>query len=84
MPESDQPYGAEATETTKSLALDQEVRVIAIDVDRYERMVAEVQLLDGRSLNHELVKTGACWWYRKYALMSYPVLTTGNSSQCVV
>jgi endonuclease YncB( thermonuclease family) len=66
-PESNQEYGEEATETTKSLALNQDVRMTAIEVDHYARMVAEVRFLDGRSLNHELVKAGACWWYRKYA-----------------
>ena len=66
-PESNQEYGTEATEATKGLAPNQEVRMTAIEIDRYARMVAEVRLLDGRSLNHELVKAGACWWYRKYA-----------------
>ena len=66
-PESNQDYGEEATQTTKNLALNQDVRMTAIDIDRYARMVAEVRFLDGRSLNHELVKAGACWWYRKYA-----------------
>jgi hypothetical protein len=30
-----------------------------------------VILLDGMNLNHELVKQGWCWWYRKYALLNY-------------
>jgi endonuclease YncB( thermonuclease family) len=66
-PESDQPYGTEATETTKALALNREVTVTPTTTDRYGRIVAEVTLQDGRSLSHELVKVGACWWYRKYA-----------------
>jgi micrococcal nuclease len=66
-PESDQSYGAEATEATKTLALNIEVTVTPITTDRYGRTVAEVTLQDGRSLSHELVKVGACWWYRKYA-----------------
>jgi micrococcal nuclease len=66
-PESDQPYGAEATEVTKVLALDREVTVTPFTTDRYGRTVADVTLQDGRSLTHELVKSGACWWYRKYA-----------------
>jgi len=37
------------------------------DRDRYERTVGDVLLPDGRSLNHELVKAGLAWWYRKYA-----------------
>jgi|SRR6185295_11389631 len=66
-PESDQPYGAEATEATKTLALNKEVTVIPITTDRFGRTVANVNLPDGRSLSHELVKVGACWWFRKYA-----------------
>jgi micrococcal nuclease len=66
-PESDQPYGAEATEIAKTLALNREVTVTPITTDRYGRTVAEVTLQDGRSLNRELVKAGACWWFRKYA-----------------
>ena len=27
----------------------------------------DVILPDGINLNHELVKQGWCWWYRKYA-----------------
>jgi endonuclease YncB( thermonuclease family) len=26
-----------------------------------------VLLPDGTNVNHELVKNGWCWWYRKYA-----------------
>ncbi|MGH7183813.1 MAG: thermonuclease family protein [Nitrospiraceae bacterium] len=66
-PESDQPYGAEATEATKSLVLERDVTVTPVTTDRYGRTVAEVNLQDGRSLLHELVKAGACWWFRKYA-----------------
>jgi hypothetical protein len=36
------------------------------DVNRYGRLVPEVILPDGRSLNHELVKVGMAWWYRQY------------------
>ncbi len=35
--------------------------------DRYGRTIGEVMLPDGRVLNHELVKAGFAWWYRKYA-----------------
>jgi micrococcal nuclease len=66
-PESDQPYGAEATEATKVLALNRAVTVAPFTTDRYGRTVADVTLQDGRSLTHELVKAGACWWFRKYA-----------------
>ena len=35
--------------------------------DKYKRTLADVFLLDGTHVNHELVKGGWCWWYRKYA-----------------
>ena len=35
--------------------------------DRFGRLIADVLLPDGRSLNRELVKAGLAWWYRRYA-----------------
>ena len=35
--------------------------------DKYGRTLAHVLLPDGTHVNHELVKEGWCWWYRKYA-----------------
>ena len=37
------------------------------ETDRYGRTVADVILVDGRILNHELVRAGLAWRYRKYA-----------------
>ncbi len=37
------------------------------DTDRYGRTVADVILVDGRTLNHELVRAGLAWRYRRYA-----------------
>ncbi len=34
-------------------------------LDKYGGTIADVLLIDGTSVNHELVKDG-CWWYRKY------------------
>lgn len=44
-----------------------EVEVRVLDTDRYGRLVGEVVLPDGISLNKELVHAGLAWWYRKYA-----------------
>ena len=35
--------------------------------DKYGRTLADVLLPDGTNVNHELVREGWCWWYRKYA-----------------
>jgi len=44
----------------------QTVTVQPGDRDRYGRTVGEVLLLDGRSLNRELVRAGLAWMYRRY------------------
>jgi endonuclease YncB( thermonuclease family) len=33
--------------------------------EKYKRILGDVILPDGMSLNQELVKRGWCWWYRK-------------------
>ena len=35
--------------------------------DRNGRLLGEVLLPDGRSLNAELVRAGYAWWFRKYS-----------------
>jgi micrococcal nuclease len=35
--------------------------------DKYGRILADVLLADGTNVNHQPVKEGWCWWYRKYA-----------------
>lgn len=37
------------------------------ELDKYGRSVGDVLLIDGRSLNQELVRAGLAWWYRKYS-----------------
>ena len=66
-PESDQPFGNQATQLTTQLALDKTVTVTDFGRDKYHRLLGEVLLPDGRLLNRELVREGFCWWYRKYA-----------------
>jgi micrococcal nuclease len=35
--------------------------------DRYGRILGDVFLPDGRSLNQELVRNGFAWWFRRYS-----------------
>ena len=49
------------------MAFGKEATVQIKDTDRYGRIVGEVILPDGLSLNKELVFVGLAWWYRKYA-----------------
>ncbi len=66
-PEKRQAFGARAKQFTSEQVFGQTVTVIPVDVDRYGRLVGEVILDDGPSLNRELVAVGLAWWYRKYS-----------------
>lgn len=66
-PENGQAFSNRAKQFTAELAFGQIVQVIERDRDRYGRTVADVVLADGRSLNHELVRAGYAWWFRRYS-----------------
>jgi endonuclease YncB( thermonuclease family) len=66
-PEKAQAFGTRARQFASELVFGQTVTVRVRDIDRYGRLVGEVLLPDGRSLNHELVAAGMAWWYRQYA-----------------
>jgi endonuclease YncB( thermonuclease family) len=66
-PEGRQAFGTKAKEFTAALAAGKTVTVAEKGKDRYGRVIGDVTLPDGRSLNRELVKAGMAWWYRKYA-----------------
>ena len=66
-PESNQPWGQQATQLTRQLVDRKEVTVTDFGRDKYHRMIGQVVLSDGRNLGQELVREGFCWWYQKYA-----------------
>jgi len=66
-PEKGQAYGQKAKQAASDLAFGKEVTVQTHGYDKYQRTLGDVILPDGINLNHELVKQGWCWWYRKYA-----------------
>ena len=67
-PENKQPFGTLAKKFTTSVVFGQRVRVEAVEVDRYGRMVGTVyRMEDGVELNAALVAAGYAWWYRYYA-----------------
>ncbi len=65
-PEKRQAFGNRAKQFTSSLVFAKTVMVQVLDQDRYGRTVGVVLLPDGRSLNHELVRAGLAWMYRRY------------------
>jgi endonuclease YncB( thermonuclease family) len=66
-PEKAQAFGKKAKQLTSDLVFDQKVVVRVAVRDRYGRVVGEVFLPDGRSLNRELLAAGLAWWYRDYS-----------------
>jgi micrococcal nuclease len=66
-PESGQAFGSRAKAFTSELTFGKVVTVRPRNKDRYGRTVAEIVLADGRNVNHELVRAGFAWWFRKYA-----------------
>lgn len=66
-PEKGQAYGKRAKQAASALAFGQEVSLQIHGKDRHKRILGDVILSDGTNVNHELVKEGWCWWYRKYA-----------------
>lgn len=66
-PEKKQAFGQRAKDFTSSLVAGRVVSVQVRDLDRYGRVVGEVFLPDGRSVNRLLVENGFAWWYRQYS-----------------
>jgi endonuclease YncB( thermonuclease family) len=66
-PELVQAFGRKARSFTADLASGREVRVAEKGRDKYDRILAEIFLPAGRSLNRELVSAGFAWWFRKYS-----------------
>ena len=66
-PEKDQAYGKKAKQAASALVFGKKVTLKIHGKDKYGRTLADVLLPDASTVNHELVKAGWCWWYRKYA-----------------
>jgi micrococcal nuclease len=66
-PETGQDFGSRAKQAASEMAFGQTVTVRPRDTDRHGRVVADVILPDGCSMNREMVATGMAWWDRRYA-----------------
>ncbi|MBY0507257.1 MAG: thermonuclease family protein [Bryobacteraceae bacterium] len=65
-PEKRQAYGRRAQDFLGEMIFKQTVRVVVRSQDRYGRTVADLYL--GRKhVNHEMVRAGMAWWFRRYA-----------------
>jgi endonuclease YncB( thermonuclease family) len=66
-PEKGQAYGNNAKHAASNLVFGKQVTLQTHGLDKYGRTLADVILRDGTNVNHEVVKDGWCWWYRKYS-----------------
>ena len=66
-PENGQAFGNRAKQFTSQMVFGENVVVKTHGCDRYGRILGDVFLPDGRSLNQELVKNGFAWLFRKYS-----------------
>ncbi len=66
-PEKGQPFGQRAKQAVSRLVFGRTVRVVARGEDRYGRMLGDVRLPDGSSLNERLVEEGWAWHYNRYS-----------------
>lgn len=66
-PEKDQPYGPEATRFLGNLAYWKQVTVVDLGDRSQNRIVGEVFLLSGRSINRALVWEGLAWLNERYS-----------------
>jgi micrococcal nuclease len=65
-PERKRPFGTRAKQCTSEMAFGKEVTVRIQANDRNGRIIGEVILPDGLSLNKGLVYVGLAWWYHEY------------------
>ena len=63
-PEMGQPFGKSARMLATDLALEKTVRVNYTFKDKYDRLIGEVFLPEGKLLNEEMLKAGLAWHYR--------------------
>lgn len=65
-PERKQPWGTKAKQATSDFVMDKNVLIESMSVDRYGRTIGRV-FVNGMNINRELVGSGHCWTYVKYA-----------------
>jgi endonuclease YncB( thermonuclease family) len=65
-PERYQPWNRRSRSALRELVEGEAVSLRVVTVDRYDRIVAEVILPDGRSANAAQVEAGHAWVYRRY------------------
>jgi endonuclease YncB( thermonuclease family) len=66
-PEKAQDFGNRARQFLRKLVFGKDVTVMSHGTDKYGRTLGTISLVPGENVNHEVVRSGYAWWYRKYA-----------------
>ena len=66
-PEKGQAFGEKARQFTADLCFGKKVKAVQRSRDQYRRVVADVYLADGTSLNVALVRAGFAWHYKQFS-----------------
>ncbi len=66
-PERKQPFGSQARQFVGQKVFGKTVTIRSAGIDAYRRILGEVILADGRSLNQELVVNGLAWHYKRFS-----------------
>jgi len=66
-PERKQAFGTKAKKFASEKAFKKKVTVEVTGTDRYGRIIGVIILPNGQNLNHELVKAGLAWHYKRYS-----------------
>ena len=65
-PERGQAFGTRAKQFSSQMIFGKQISVRSEGKDQYGRELGWVYLPNGRCLNHELLKAGLAWHYKKY------------------
>lgn len=80
-PEKRQAFGKQAKQFTALFCYGKEATIQSDgEKDRYKRIIAEV-IVDGKSLNEELLKAGLAWHYTKYSSDSHLAELESNAKR---
>jgi micrococcal nuclease len=69
-PELGQPFSRASREKLSALTFNQTIRLIPHGKDTFGRQLADVILEDGTNVNHEMVRSGMAYYFRRYARSS--------------
>jgi micrococcal nuclease len=66
-PELGQPFSRASREKLSALTFGKTVSLVTHGKDAFRRQLADVILEDGTNVNHEMVRAGMAYYFRKYA-----------------